>query len=346
MATAPTLDRAAWLAERNTFIGGSEIYELLNIPQYGKGCARALAYRKTGLEPDYPTELPEDLFERGNELEPIVAAKYERETGRKVRRTASDEAGYAVTRRHPDHPYLGVHTDRVILAGFGDVKETGDLELKTHREGPFTNLMRRGIPEAHMFQVQHSLLVTGHKWGAFAVLWPDGWKMKHFDIQRDEQAIDLIKRQGEAFWNSKEKGELPAQLTDSEDDRCKVCAFRLTCRGEEMDAALAEIKKAEREGKQSFVQITDPSLQQAIADRQLLKREIKAAEEQATLLDERIKESVGETQAAIVGGSFKVYKRPMVVNRLDQKVLKSKEPAIYEQFTRECAEEYYRIYDL
>src|SRR5580704_16892728 len=97
--------RELWLAERSKFISGSEAYELLNIPNYGRGCARALGYRKSGVEPDYPVDdLDANLAERGNELEGVVASKYERETGRKVRKPPMAESGFPKARKHPSVP--------------------------------------------------------------------------------------------------------------------------------------------------------------------------------------------------------------------------------------------------
>src|SRR5215472_10744749 len=116
--------------ERNTYIGSSEVFELLNYQQYGKGCATALAYRKLGAEPDYEIEEDDALLRRGHILEPIAAQIYEEMTRRKVRRPPN-VAFNSPARRHKKFSWAGVHTDRLILGGFGDVTEVGDLEIKT-----------------------------------------------------------------------------------------------------------------------------------------------------------------------------------------------------------------------
>src|SRR5215469_3880847 len=126
-----------WLETRRSYLGGSDAFELLNREQYGKGCVRALAYRKLGAEPDYPAFSDEDeaLLTRGRMLEPIVAELYEHQTGRKLRRSRMNEHGYSIPYRHLMYPWAGVSTDRFILEGSGGVEETGDLEIKTRAEG-------------------------------------------------------------------------------------------------------------------------------------------------------------------------------------------------------------------
>ena len=85
-AITPEEAKQQWLDGRRKFIGGSEAYQLLNEEQYGRGCSRALAYDKLGVEPDFddtPDSELEALFRRGNLLEPVVAQAYKEETDRK-----------------------------------------------------------------------------------------------------------------------------------------------------------------------------------------------------------------------------------------------------------------------
>lgn len=346
-STIPPQDPvAAWRETRKTGIGGSDVHALLNITTYGKGCARSLMFEKTGTEPDYPFNADPDLLKRGNKLEAIVADEYEEQTGRKVRRAPMDDFGVPIPRRSKEYPWALVNTDRSILAGHGGVTDTGDLELKTHGQGPFIALLRDGLPPSHILQVQHSMLVTGHKWGAIAVLQPDTFKLKHFDINRSEEVIDEIKKAGDAFWTLKEKGGLPAELPDAQDMRCKVCQYRITCRGEAMDEQAAAMMKAQKEGKVHLVQISDPELATTIANRELLAQEIKAAEEQKALLDDQIKAAVKQHGEAILVGDFKVYCKPMVSNRVDLDALKKAEPELVKKYTKANPGEYYRVYGL
>lgn len=333
-----------WLEQRKTFIGGSEVHELFNIPQYGKGCVRALGYKKLGVDPDYPERMNKKLLRRGQMLEPIVAALYEEETGRKVRRPSMDEYGLPRVQRHPQFPFLGVHTDRFILAG-GSVKETGDLEIKTHQEGPFLNIVRNGIFPSHSLQVQHSMLVTGHKWGSFAVLWPDAFELKSFDMERDEKVISEITRRGQEFASLIQNGQLPPQLADADDQRCKVCPFRVTCREETIDRDEVAFVKKQRSSKVELVQIRNAELVQDLVAMQTIQQEIKAltndsddapgalelikAKIAAQLEDMKITEDSAAVAPEI---GVKVTLKETYYNGLDSKALKAEKPEVYEQY--------------
>jgi YqaJ-like viral recombinase domain len=140
-ATSEADLKASWVESRRAFIGGSDAYKLLNEKQYGKGCSRALAYEKLGIEPDFDENDAdmEALFRRGNILEPVVAALYKEETGRDIVCGPKDENGFPKARISKQYPWAGVHFDRMIRAGSGGVEETGDLEIKTRSEGPGRN---------------------------------------------------------------------------------------------------------------------------------------------------------------------------------------------------------------
>lgn len=269
---------AAWKARRRTFVGGSELYQLFNIPQYGKGCARQLGYIKSGYAPEHDFS-PEDeaLFKRGHLMEPLAASLYEEKTGRKVRRPPMDEFGFSKVRRHPDYPFLGVHTDRTILAGHGDVTETGDLELKSHGEGYWWRIQREGLPLGHVLQVQHTLLVNGRSWGSCGMIGVFGsLPLEYADTKADTKVHDEIKKAGYTFWNALTKGELPPPLPDKDDMRCQACPFRQECRGEEVDAAALSFMRKNADSDKELVQITDPDLTADVTALMLMQNECKA----------------------------------------------------------------------
>lgn len=341
-ATTPVLSaeeaRAEWLATRRTFIGGSEITELFNIPQYGKGCARALIYRKNGVETDIDDSPDDQLMQRGQIMEPIAAMLYEDKTNRKVRRPAMNEHGLPIVQRHKDLPFLGVHTDRFILAGHGDVRETGDLEIKSHGEGPWYQIQRKGVPPGHPLQVQHSMLVTGHAWGSFAMIGVFGsLPLDYFDLARDEQTINKIKARATQVWELKERGELPDQLPDADDTRCLTCAYRQVCRGKEVDASAVAFFKKSSKSKDNLVQIADAELTKDVGAFRILQDETKALEEATDLLKAKIRarvEDMGITDGDgyVFPGIGKVTLRTTSWSGLDQKRLKLEKPDTYKEF--------------
>ena len=355
MATAPIevmptqTPREQWLAERRKFIGGSEAYELLNQAQYGRGCRTALAMRKLGAEPDFPEQTENDpMLERGKMLEPLAAMLYEEQTGRKVRRPPVGLGGFPKPKRHPEYSWAGVNTDRIILVGSGGVTETGDLEIKTRGEGPWHRVQRQGPFPGDELQPQWSLFVTGHSWAALATLGVfGGLPMSHFDRLRNNDLIETFKREGESFANDVwGKGVAPAPAFDHTDKRCKVCEFRLSCRGEQVDAAeVAEMKQIAK-SKKNLVQIDNPQLLKTLADRELMKEERKALDEAIEVTDALAMEQLGNVEGALVRGFGKVYRMESQANYVDAQRLKAEKPDIYKDYfvSRKTGEHHLRTY--
>lgn len=365
MSTSPapaTFEQAnaAWLAERNTFIGGSECYHLFNIPQYGTGCERFLAYKKLGypIESEYSHE-DEALLKRGHLFEPLAASLYEDATGRKVRRPPGDKFGFSRARRHPKYPFLGVHTDRMILAGFGrwtddngreaePITETGDLELKSHGEGMFLRIMREGVPKGHILQIQHSVLVNERERGSLGIVGVfGGLPMKYADARRDEKIHDAIVQVGTEFWNKIERKELPDRLADENDVRCQVCTFRMECRGQEVDAQAVRFVHAQRKTDKRLLQITTaehPELVKDLTALQLLKDEVRTLDHDnenepgaIQILEKRVLEAfatmgLGKDDKPFVPGVTSCALVPSQFNGIDQKKFKDKYPDAY----RDC----------
>jgi predicted phage-related endonuclease len=345
--------KEAWLAERKKFIGGSEAYQLLNEEQYGKGCARQLAYLKLDAEPDFddtPDAELEALFKRGNVLEPIVAALYKEETGRDIVCPPKDASGFAKARISKQFPWAGVHVDRVIRAGTADVESTGDLEIKTRAEGPFYRMLRTGPFKGDFLQTQWANFVTGHSWSAFVALGVFGTiPIRHFDFARDEQIVDIFKREGDTFANLVwGKGELPPHPIPADDMRCKVCVFRQTCRGEAQDSNAVAFLRESKKAKGDLVQIENHDLAQALRDRQMIKGEIKALDNEPEkesdenpvgalqVVERRIRElQVGpdgkRVEQAFVIGFGKSYLTPTAWSGVDVTRLKAEHPDVYEE---------------
>jgi predicted phage-related endonuclease len=335
------IDSAAPDAElRHTFIGGSEAFELLYQSHYGRGCARALAYRKLQTPEDVPTATAKEraigmrgILHRGHLLEDLAARLYMNATGRSLLRRAR-------LVRHPDFPGAAVHTDRIVVAL--DERGTGDAEIKTHGEGPFLNILRNGLPTAHSLQLQWSMFCTGHQWGVFIVLGVFGeLPLKHFDVARDPDAMLLFEHAVPEFWARLRAGDLPPQLRDADDKRCKVCPFRLTCRGETLDPEEYHRLLAEREGKTALTPMANDELDQALADRALILSEMEALSNESDDPDElgalqlvtrRIKELIGDQEAVLVNQHWKVYLRDHIYRGMDISRLKEEQPEIYKKY--------------
>lgn len=311
------------------YLGGSDAYQLLNIPQYGKGCRRALAYEKLGVPRDYADDDPEDkaILERGKWLEPVIAEMYEQQTGRKVRLPATKgEPLY-----HPRFKFAGVHTDRIILSGSGGVQTPGDLEIKSRAEGPYWRVLREGPFPGDVLQIHWSCWITGHLWGALAVLGVfSNLPLKHFDIKADPELFAVFEREGgefaELIWGA---GKLPDPPFDAHDMRCKVCAWRYDCRGEQIDrdeaAALREMARKKKE----LVQIANPELAHILADVDLLNNEIAALK--SSLKDKKAQAlPLVEHEAILLKGYGVVYRLQWHGVEVDKDALA--EDGLYEKY--------------
>lgn len=216
----PQGSEEAFLSERRTGIGGSDAHHVHSAEPYG--CARWLWYEKLGIEPDEPKPMTGPM-RRGLRLEEIAADFYEEKTGRALRRVNK-------VARHPEHPELLVHMDRVIVK---DERGPGYLELKTVGQWMWQQILTDGAPDHFLLQVQHGLMVKGYRWGSFGIYWPDGDQLMSFDVDRNEKLIAGHKEACLSFWRRVRNDDPPPRL-DVSDDRCKSCNRLNTCQGPEM----------------------------------------------------------------------------------------------------------------
>lgn len=341
----PDLEIQQLLAEQKTGIGGSEVYHLFNEPEFGKGCERWLGFRKLGYAEDSPEDMlkKEGIFRRGRKMEPIIAEEYELATGRKVRRQP--------VRRNSEYPWALVHMDRQIIAGTGYpgwvIDETAALEIKSFGEYAFREILKKGIRKGTLFQAQHTALVTGYKVVSFAGMNVGNFDLRPFDIPRDEEVIDEIKRKGDAFWNAKEKagelGDNPFPRLENEFDvRCKTCTYSVTCRNKEADLELrTEV------GSKALVHIvTNPEFAQDLIDLQTVKAEIKVNEELLDTIESKCKQTLEGLEMAagkrlevveVEGVKGKWHYKDGTTSRFDHKAMQSdaaKDTALLETYNK------------
>ena len=187
-----------WLAVRRRGIGGSDTPVVVLGERHPFRTPRQLWEEKTGRSPDVE-ETP--AMRRGTVLEPVVADLYREVTGRKLRRVNA-------VLQHPEHDWMLGNVDREIVAARPD-DGPGVLEIKCPGLRVFAQCRREGIPDYYQLQMQHYLAVTGRKWGAFAVFSAERWDLLHFDVERDDELIDLIVERDAAFWELVKSGTPP-----------------------------------------------------------------------------------------------------------------------------------------
>jgi len=279
----------AFLSERASGIGGSDIHHVFSLEPYG--CSRRLWYEKRGAQADNPSE-DTGAMRRGRKLESLIAEEYAEKSGREVA-----EVGI---RRHRDHPQLMVHVDRLVRDG--GRTDGGVLECKTANRQVFWRMKREGLLVAYILQVQHAMLVTETLWGSFALLWPDGWQLLWWDENRDEELCTKIRDEALKFWALVENGPAP-EAFPPEDERCHHCPYSYGCQGEVMEKLL----RVQGEGTEVDATLA-PLVSEFLETRELRDQ----AKEMHEGVVEQLKAAMGDRLLVQVPGAGKVHFKPLM----------------------------------
>jgi putative phage-type endonuclease len=255
--------RKAWLEERKTYLGGSELADitLASIGLKGYSTPYEIWAQKTGLAPI------EDLsdnrhIEWGNRLENEIARWYADKTGRQVMEVHE-------TFRHPDLPFLGANIDRRI------VNLPGGLECKNVDR--FAAIGKDGeekwgkedgsdkVPHRHFIQCMSYLATTRLEfWDLCALI--GGNDPRIYTIKPDPAIIQGILKIGIDFWALVEK-KTPPPAFDIADAKRK---FPTHLAGEmiEADSHILELVDQYRQLKEEAKKAGDHAevLQGEIAD--------------------------------------------------------------------------------
>jgi predicted phage-related endonuclease len=286
--------REDWLEQRRRFIGGSDSASLFDL-ESKYGCSTRLFFDKQGQKPDYPrTQREEDILKRGNVWESVTANYFAEQTGLKIRRWPA--------RVSKEHPFMGVNMDRQIVGtSTEELKKLwpdseaiqkmegecgpGYLECKTTNEYEFKRMMQEGITVDYIFQVNHGLVVTGYKWGAFAVLEPTWGQFASFPVVFIPGLGDEQVKRSEAFWDDLQAGVMPEPKVN--DKRCKNCLYRRSCpRSKDLLADADKEWKAEG-------YVVDDSLAELVSDYREALSIADSKQETVDAIKERIKEQMG-----------------------------------------------------
>ncbi|UQY83022.1 YqaJ viral recombinase family protein [Ralstonia pseudosolanacearum] len=207
------LSRADWLEVRRTGIGGSDAAAAVGLNPYKS--QTELWLEKTNRDADLPKPDPNDSAEPiywGTLLEPIVAAAYTQQTGRRVRKVNA-------VLRHPTVPFMLANLDREVV-GAPDVQI---LECKTAGEFGARH-WKDGVPEYVQLQVQHQLAVTGKQAADVAVLLC-GQKLAVHRLQRDDILIGQLIALETQFWRYVETDTPPPGDGSESADRALRCLY-------------------------------------------------------------------------------------------------------------------------
>lgn len=230
LVSTKDLSREEWLEERRKGIGGSDSPALL-LDDYKWGDPLSLYLDKIG---EKEPEEDNAAMMRGRMLEPMAIDLYREKTGRNLRRKNA-------ILQDAEYPFLIANIDSEIV---GTDKGPGIAEVKCPGLWVFRDMERKGLPQHYQIQLQHYMGVMDREWGAFVVFSAELWKMIHFDVERDDAVIDLIRKEGAEFWEHVQtKTPPPARLIDL--DLPEIGGGELvTCNTPEWALAIKEMKEA------------------------------------------------------------------------------------------------------
>jgi len=192
MPVGMTDEKARWLEERKSGIGGSDAPVIAGLSPYKTPLQLYCEKLGIGEQPNVASE----AAEWGILLEDPVAQKYQRETGRTL-----FYPGPFTIQRNPAYPFALCTLDRKIVGtpeGDGSRTPPAVLQIKTtsalHEED-----WAEGPPPHVYCQVQHEMAVTGYAWASVAVL-IGGQKFRWCDVERDNAYIEDLVAKEETFW--------------------------------------------------------------------------------------------------------------------------------------------------
>ena len=234
---------------------------------------------KTGRVPGFEGNLATEV---GTFMEEFIAQKFASETGKKVRR-------FNKTIYNPDYPFAHVNIDRDVIgedAGL-ECKHTDSLNTKKFKNGEY--------PEKYYVQCVHSLAVTGCKRWYLAVLIGNK-DFKIFTIERDEAEIEALMGAEKDFYENV-KNDTPPPIDGTQASSEAVGAIYTDCNDFTADIS---------------------AFDEDLARRGQLKSKIKDLEQEATEIDNRLKNFLGNMS----GGDsehFRVSWKPQTRNTFDHK---------------------------
>ena len=177
-------------ADRTSYIGGSDAGAIFGLNPWKS--KYALWCEKTG---QISGEVEDsDAMMTGRDLEQYVAERFERETGKKVRR---DNYKYTLE----EYPFMVGHIDRSVIG------ENAILECKTANSFQDSNYQKGIFPDHYYVQCQHYMAVTGCERVYLGILCFPHFYWTYYD--RDDGEIATILEAEKSFWELVENDTPP-----------------------------------------------------------------------------------------------------------------------------------------
>lgn len=250
----------AQLAERRTFLGGTDMAALVGVSRWATPLDVYLEKVETGPVVE---RRKTSLMDMGTMLEPVIASAFTRATGIRLTRVNR-------TIRHPQAPWLGGHLDRWAP---GLVVETKYVHMRKDDWGAQGTTL---VPPAYHIQLQHYLAITGRAHGYLAVLFGDG-DFRWYALPADRETADLMWELGYTFWHQHVLPQVPPPPDGS------------TSYGEWLNRRWADAAGPSM--------VATPEQQLLADDLRIATRDVLTAQHHQAILEQRLKDSMRDTTA-------------------------------------------------
>lgn len=285
-------------------LGGSDAGVVMGVNKYKD--MPQLFLEKQGLV-DIPVE--SEAVEWGNILEPVIANKFMTMNKHLMVKE------YPYLLQNSSYPFAVANIDRLLY----DVElgEYGVLEIKTASEYVKGDWENGNIPASYYAQVQHYFMVTGLKWGYFAVL-IGGNKYHQVQVLRNDDYINNLLFQEEMFMTRVQMNQMP-EMTGSESS----------------DTLLKHLYPEAQDGEV----ILDESDGELLERREHLKAEIEELKTELAECENKIKAKIGEKSTGVYNCGLFQYKVTWNNSKgrttLNSKKLKDEMPDVFQKYSEQ-----------
>lgn len=290
LVSTKQMSREEWLQWRDRGIGSSDAPVAVGLSRYKSPLE--LWMEKTGKKPSEDLSAKEAVF-WGTTLEPIVAQVYAERTGKKVRRVNA-------VLQHPEYRFMLANLDRAVEGG-------GVLEIKTAGLRSQSQ-WEEGVPLAYQIQVLHQLAVTGKEWADVAVL-IGGQEFRIYRMARDAAKIAQLIEMEQAFWQHVEKQTPPEVDGSASSSRALALLYP------QHSTVLVDYRER-------------PEMNALFSALLEARQRSQSAEQQETILEQRVKEAIGEAEGALFHQGKALWKCSKPIRSLDTKKLTQEQPEL------------------
>lgn len=296
-------NRDQWLEARKLGIGASEVGTILGVNPWETPLQ--LWRRKMGIDPPKQENF---AMKAGHYLEDAVSKFFADETQAHIIQASADDFMFV----DDSKDFLRVSPDRTFWLPDATHNEAnkGILECKTTR----MDVDKDYLPQYWYCQLQMNLHVAGYSHGALAWL-VMGSSFDYKTIKHDPEFCEWMVSEIEQFWNVNIVGGKEPDPVNAEDILLKSPKHTI--------------------GKSI---IATPDIMQNLTMLKELKEDIKANEQEAKLLEDKLKMAMDDAEAIMAGGkAVATWKAAKDSLKFDSKAFKAEHPELYESYCKPVA---------